>query len=115
MIKKKSEDNGIDIQLIISDDEVNRYIENKYGLEYKFEKHFKTYRIGSFGKYNNIIHNKFCIIDLETVMSGSYNWTVSAQFNFEDYQKTKGRKVAAKYAERFKKIRLIYNSLLQER
>ncbi|MFE4430445.1 phospholipase D-like domain-containing protein [Peribacillus butanolivorans] len=42
-------------------------------------------------------HNKFCIIDLKYIMSGSYNWSKKAQYNKEDYSFTTSREVAEKW------------------
>jgi len=30
------------------------------------------------------MHNKFCVIDSKTVVTGSYNWTKKAQSNYEN-------------------------------
>lgn len=68
---------GVNVQSIIIDDKINQ----KSGLNY--EQSFETYRISKSGGYENIMHNKFCIIDIETVIHGSYNWTNKAQSNDE--------------------------------
>ncbi len=39
-----------------------------------------------------IMHNKFCVIDRETVITGSYNWTRRAQQNDENITITKDSK-----------------------
>lgn len=33
---------------------------------------------------DDFMHNKFCVIDNKTVITGSYNWTFNAQFNNEN-------------------------------
>lgn len=99
LIKKKSE--GVNIQLIISNDNTNR----KYG--FNFEQYFETYRINPYGVYDsNILHNKFCVIDLETVLQGSYNWTNMAQYHKEQLERVKSRENAVKYADRFIELKL---------
>lgn len=99
-LKEKSQ-NGLDIQIIINDDNIN----NSSNLN--FESFFKTYRKTPFGIFdNNIYHNKFCVIDLKYSMSGSYNWSKKAQYNKEDYTFVTGREIAEKYARRFIELKL---------
>lgn len=96
-LKKKMEQ-GVNVQIIISNDSINT-------LDY--DKYFETYRIDPFGVYdNNILHNKFCVIDLETVLEGSYNWSKRAQYNKENLQRIKQRENASKYADRFIELKL---------
>src|SRR5919199_732655 len=51
LVAKKNQ--GVNVQLIIIDDEINR----NSGLNY--EEKFETYRLEKVGKYENIMHNKF--------------------------------------------------------
>ena len=74
LLAKKNE--GVNVQLIIIDDDINR----NSGLKYE---ELETYKIPKIGTHENIMHNKFCIIDLKTVIHGSYNWTQKARFNKE--------------------------------
>ncbi|MCA1027792.1 phospholipase D-like domain-containing protein [Cytobacillus kochii] len=93
LIKKKTE--GLNIQVIVIDDDTNR----RYG--FRFEDHFETYRFPEQGMFKNIMHNKFCVIDLEIVISGSYNWTKKAQYNHESMEIKRNRKLAETYAKKF--------------
>lgn len=93
LVKKKKE--GLNIQVIVIDDDVNR----KYG--FPFENHFETYRLPKQGMFKNIMHNKFCIIDLKTVISGSYNWTKKAQYNDESIDIKHSREATDPYATKF--------------
>ncbi len=88
---------GVNIQIIICDDCINTGI--------PFEKWFETYRIKQSGRFDNLMHNKFCIIDLKTVLHGSYNWTKRAQYNNETMTVVKGRQNAEKFAEQFIKLK----------
>lgn len=91
--KKKLE--GVNIRLIISNDDNN----DKSGLNYSI---FETHKIDKFGAYEtNIMHNKFCIIDLKTVIHGSYNWTKSANYHNEQITTDRGREIAEKFSDRF--------------
>lgn len=86
---------GVNIQVIVDDDDTNR----KYGFEY--EKYFESYRMPLKGYFDNIVHHKFCVIDMNTVLHGSYNWTNKAQYNRETLEITHSREIAAKYADEF--------------
>lgn len=86
---------GVNVQVIVDDDDTNR----KYGFEY--EKYFETYRMPLKGYFDNIVHHKFCVIDLETTLHGSYNWTRKAQYNRETLEVSEGREIALKFADEF--------------
>jgi len=86
---------GLNVQIIVIDDEINQ----KYGIEY--EKYFEAYRKKPEGKYQNIMHHKFCIIDLKTVIHGSYNWTTKAQYNKETITIDTSKELAEKFATEF--------------
>ena len=90
---KKQE--GINIRLVILDDEINK----DNGFEY--EKYFETKRVKKTGIYQNIMHHKFCIIDLKTIVHGSYNWTTKAKWNKETISIENSREIAEKYATEF--------------
>jgi len=86
---------GINVRLVILDDEIN----TKYG--FKYEQFFETKRIPKSGQYENIMHHKFCVIDLKTVIHGSYNWTSKANWNRETISVENSRELAEKYAAEF--------------
>ena len=51
------------------------------------------------------MHNKFCLIDNDTVITGSYNWTFGARYNEENILIIKNEKdVFSKFANQFEKI-----------
>ncbi|MWN76594.1 hypothetical protein GQR60_09600 [Labilibaculum sp. A4] len=52
------------------------------------------------------MQNKFCIIDFEKVIYGSYNWTNKAQYNDETISIIDRRLESKKFAEQFLKIKL---------
>ncbi|MUG99769.1 hypothetical protein F7734_48855 [Scytonema sp. UIC 10036] len=96
LLEKSSQ--GVNVQLIICDDDINR----NSGLDYT---KFETYKIPKIGKYENIMHNKFCVIDLNKVINGSYNWTNKAKYNFETVTTFSNRQEAEKFAEEFIKLK----------
>lgn len=72
--------NGCHIQIIISNDTIN---ENSSIDFTALEKaNGKVYKIGNGD--TELMHNKFCVIDYNTVITGSYNWSYKAENNFEN-------------------------------
>ena len=78
LLKKKNE--GCRVSLIISNDSINTLS----GIEYEklSAGNSKVYRVGDGA--NDLMHNKFCVIDFNTVITGSYNWSNKAEYNFEN-------------------------------
>ena len=68
LLKKKQ--NGIHIRIIISDEDSNQNL--LQGLKENFECVVVPHS-GVWG--TNRMHDKFCIVDLDYIMHGSYNWT----------------------------------------
>ena len=93
LIEKKQE--GLNVQIIVIDDDTNK----DYGHPY--EQYFETYRLNPTGNYKNIMHHKFCVIDLKTVIHGSYNWTNKAHWNKETILIGVSRELAEKFASQF--------------
>jgi chemotaxis protein histidine kinase CheA len=73
---------GLEVELILMDDRINR------GSSLDYEELNKAggraYLLGDKKRNQQIMHNKFCIIDLCTVITGSYNWSYQAQKNYEN-------------------------------
>lgn len=97
LLKKKRQ--GLNIQVIIIDDKINR----NAGLP--FDNYFETYRIEPEGYFDNIMHHKFCVIDMQTTIHGSYNWSKKAQYNRETLEVSIGREIAEKFLEEFIKLK----------
>jgi phosphatidylserine/phosphatidylglycerophosphate/cardiolipin synthase-like enzyme len=88
---------GVNVQLILIDDNINK----SSGLDYsQFETIF-------FSKFNwdNLMHNKFCVIDLLTVINGSYNWTKKAQYNKENITVDYSKQLADKFVSEFMNLK----------
>lgn len=75
LLKKKAE--GLSIVIIIDRNEINA------NAKFDLFKNFEAYSMKMPTKFNNTMHNKFCIIDLKTVIHGTFNWTNAANFNAE--------------------------------
>lgn len=73
--------NGLSIELMLMDDDIN----NGSGINYEklAGKNAKVWKISTTNENSNLMHNKFCVIDGETVINGSYNWTNKAKQNHE--------------------------------
>lgn len=96
---------GVTVQLMLSNDHINQ----KSYVDYSQLDigHSAAYLIGD-GK-QDLMHNKFCVIDSDTVINGSYNWSYKAEKNHENILITKGDSVLAEqFIKQFKKIRNSY-------
>jgi len=97
LYKKKKQ--GINIQIIVIDDEINKKV--------TFHEYLNVNKIRPFDKYQNIMHHKFCVIDLKKVIHGSYNWSVKAQYNKETVSIIENKTQAEKFAREFIKLKSI--------
>ena len=52
----------------------------------------------------NRMYDKFCIIDMDYVMHGSYNWTPTANKNVETLATALDHELVAKFAKEFMKL-----------
>lgn len=96
---------GVTVQLMLSNDHINQ--QSRIDYDQLNIDSSAAYLIGD-GK-QDLMHNKFCIIDNDTVINGSYNWSYKAEKNHENILITKGDEVlAAQFIKQFKKIRNTY-------
>ncbi|MGF9713723.1 phospholipase D-like domain-containing protein [Paenibacillus naphthalenovorans] len=93
LLRKKA---GVQIRIITSDEETNRFLINK------LESNFETVKVPLAGK--NRLHDKFCIIDFEFVMHGSYNWSKNARNNDETLATALDRDFVRKFADEFMRL-----------
>ena len=88
--------NGVKIRIITVNDHINK-IESFHNLYYKG----CSIRLMS----KTMMHNKFCIIDNYTIISGSFNWTANANNNHENITVTDGDyNLVEKYNTEFYKL-----------
>jgi len=71
---------GCKVSLIISNDKINTNAHITFEFLEKYNS--KCYKIRD-GE-TELMHNKFCIIDYSTVITGSYNWSYKAENDFEN-------------------------------
>lgn len=101
MAKKKQ---GISIRIITSDEKSNMTLMSE------LDKNFDVVKVPLKGAYlSNRLHDKFCIIDFEFVMHGSYNWSKSAQYNDETLATALDRDFVKKFADEFMHLYSGYN------
>ena len=74
--------NKVKIELLIVNDKINKNSGIEYDLLNNLGSNF--WFVGSGKEHENIMHNKFCIIDYDTIITGSYNWSVKAKNNNEN-------------------------------
>ncbi|MDO4517931.1 MAG: phospholipase D-like domain-containing protein, partial [Bacillota bacterium] len=97
LIKKKRQ--GLTIEIVVDDNSKNRNAE--FCLDDEFPTHWVTIE----SLYKNIMHDKFCIIDLKTVIHGTFNWTKAANYNKETISIDRNRTTAEEFADEFMKLK----------
>ncbi|AZR76744.1 phospholipase D-like domain-containing protein [Bacillus thuringiensis] len=96
LLRKKE---GVNIRIITSDEKTNTHIIDK------LEGNFEVVKVGLKGDYlKNRLHDKFCIIDLEYVMHGSYNWSKNARNNDETWATALDRDFVRKFVDEFLRL-----------
>jgi len=90
---------GINIRIITSDEDSNSYIMPL------LETNFEVKKIPLKGAFlSNRLHDKFCIIDFEFVMHGSYNWSKAASYNDETLATALDRDFVKKFSDEFMRL-----------
>ena len=103
LIKAK---NGCTISIIISDDYINQ--NSSIDFDQLAINNSRVYKIGNGD--TELMHNKFCVIDYSTVITGSYNWSYKAESNFENVIiTTNDTTLAEQFIAEFNHIRKQYN------
>lgn len=96
---------GATVNLIISNDGIN--FNSSIDFELLVTSNSNVYRIGNGD--TELMHNKFCVIDYSTVITGSYNWSYKAERNFENVIITSNDTVLAEqFISEFNSIRIKY-------
>lgn len=68
---------GITIEIALDDNDRN------HDASFNLEDDFPVYWITVTARNPKIMHEKFCVIDLKTVIHGTFNWTYAANYNKE--------------------------------
>jgi PLD-like domain len=88
---------GVTVRLLLFDDDINQYL----SFQDLVACGGKLFRISE-----KLMHNKFCVIDRDVVISGSYNWTKKArEDNYENITITTGDPLfALQFVQEFDRI-----------
>lgn len=93
LIKKEQ---GLNVRIITSDEESNSVLLSRLEGNFDTKKYPKV-------RFNRL-HSKFCIIDLEYVLHGSYNWSFNATGNVETLATALDKDFVNKFADEFVKL-----------
>lgn len=77
---------GVSVELIVNKDDINCSDDS----EVDFNEFVKAGGVLRWNDTNQLLHDKFCIIDDTVVIYGSYNWTNKAEYNEESIAIAKG-------------------------
>ncbi|MEI6697352.1 MAG: phospholipase D-like domain-containing protein [Bacteroidota bacterium] len=97
---------GVTVELIIMNDEIN----NNSGIIYSDLQAVgaKVWMVGNNKESAILMHNKFCILDNQTVINGSYNWTNKAQRNYESITVIEDLDLALQFSDEFRSLKEKY-------
>lgn len=95
LLAKKNQ--GLSIRILISEEDSNNDMITKLQRA-RFD--IKVIERWGYGGYNRM-HDKFCIIDMDYVMHGSYNWTPTANRNEETLATALDHELVSKFATEF--------------
>lgn len=84
------------VSIIIQLDEIN----SQSGIDYS-QIQIGRSECFHISKDAELLHDKFCVIDFKTVITGSYNWTYKASHNSENILILNDPSVATQYISRF--------------
>lgn len=88
---------GLDVKLAIYYDGINK----KHGVDITQLPHVKIKK----GQRGGLMHNKFCVVDNQIVITGSYNWSDNAEFrNDENITVENDPKQATKYSIEYRRL-----------
>lgn len=90
---KKRKLDGLNIRVVTSEEYSNRYLLGDLAQDFELITIKK--------KGNHRLHDKFCIIDFEYIMHGSYNWSENAKGNNEAWATALDRDLVKKFTDQF--------------
>ena len=96
LVLEKKKD-GVDVQIILADD-----IANFKNPSVNFQELIDLNGFVSISRFPILMHHKFCLIDDRLLITGSYNWTLSAEHrNIENIILTTDLKLIHAFEEEF--------------
>jgi len=94
---------NISIELIISDERINTF-QSKIGYKNLVDSSGNIY-LANKNLNRAIVHNKYCIIDEQITITGSFNWTFAANNNKENIVVIQSPEIASQYIANFSNIK----------
>ncbi|WP_020602583.1 phospholipase D-like domain-containing protein [Spirosoma spitsbergense] len=96
---------GIRVKLMLTNDTIN-FREGGLPFDRLSQAGGQVYIIGSGGEKQTLMHNKFCVIDEQTVITGSFNWSYKARQNHENITiTTDAESLARQFVAEFRQLR----------
>ncbi|WP_165876178.1 phospholipase D-like domain-containing protein [Mariniflexile fucanivorans] len=92
----------VNIDIIVDDNKVNR---ESIAIKNLQNNTIQISFIKDLQKNYYSMHNKFCVIDNKTVLTGSYNWSKNANTNDENLAFISDKDIATSYNMEFSKIK----------
>ena len=92
------------VSIIIQLDEIN----SQCGIDYD-QIQIDRSECFKISKETELLHDKFCVIDFQKVITGSYNWTYKASHNSENILILNDPSVAAQYITRFEQLKVKFD------
>jgi len=92
----------VNIDIIVDDNNVNR---ESIAIKNLQNNTIQISFIKDLQKNYYLMHNKFCVIDNKTVLTGSYNWSKNANTNDENLAFISDKDIATSYNMEFSKIK----------
>ncbi len=98
---------GVRTEVTMMDDDINR----QSGLDYTVLETAGV-PVWCYPEYLGLMHHKFCVVDQNTLLIGSYNWTRKAAKNQESLLEIPiGAQLAADFRVEFERVKLACNRL----
>lgn len=97
LLKKKNQ--GVHVEISLDDCDKN------HNTDFSLENDFPVNWISVQSYFQNIMHEKFCVIDLHTAIHGTFNWTKAANYNKEHISVDKNRATAEAFADEFMRLK----------
>ena len=99
---------GVTVELMLINDAIN-FREGSLPFDELRRVGGRVYAIGAGGDSDTLMHNKFCVIDGHTVITGSFNWSYKARQNHENITiSTEAEPLAQQFVAEFRQLRDCY-------
>ncbi|SOD80277.1 phospholipase D-like domain-containing protein [Spirosoma fluviale] len=96
---------GVTVELMITNDAIN-FREGGLPFDTLRQAGGCVYAIGVGDEGDTLMHNKFCVIDTHTVITGSFNWSYKARQNHENITiSTEAEPLANQFKAEFRQLR----------